>query len=96
MNQETNRKNEVLELQNMLRLISQADGSLPLVNPDGIFGPETEAAVIAAGGHDQGRSKFRTCSAGKANQQLQHLTDIFLACSRYELAFWDMAWTRKA
>jgi peptidoglycan hydrolase-like protein with peptidoglycan-binding domain len=47
MNQETNRKNEVLELQNMLRLISQADGNLPLVNPDGIFGPETEAAVIA-------------------------------------------------
>ena len=29
-------------------------------------------------------------------QQLQHLTDIFLACSRYELAFWDMAWTGKA
>ena len=24
--------------------------------------------------------------------QLQHLTDIFLACSRYELAFWEMAW----
>ena len=46
MNQETNRKSEVLELQNMLRLISQADGSLPLVNPDGVFGPETEAAVI--------------------------------------------------
>ena len=29
-------------------------------------------------------------------QQLQHLTDIFLACSRYELAFWDMAWTCNA
>ncbi len=24
--------------------------------------------------------------------QLQHLTDIFVNCSRYELAFWDMAW----
>lgn len=24
--------------------------------------------------------------------QLQYLTDIFLACSRYELAFWEMAW----
>lgn len=47
MNQETNRRNEVLELQNMLRIISQADGILPLVNPDGIFGAETEAAVIA-------------------------------------------------
>jgi len=23
---------------------------------------------------------------------LRHITDIFLACSRYELAFWDMAW----
>lgn len=24
--------------------------------------------------------------------QLAHLTDIFIACSRYEGAFWDMAW----
>ena len=26
------------------------------------------------------------------DQQIQHLTDIFVACSRYELAFWEMAW----
>lgn len=25
-------------------------------------------------------------------QQLCHLTDIFVACSRYELAFWELAW----
>lgn len=25
-------------------------------------------------------------------QQLQHLTDIFVTCSRYELAFWELAW----
>lgn len=24
--------------------------------------------------------------------QIRHLTDIFVACSRYELAFWEMAW----
>lgn len=24
--------------------------------------------------------------------QLRHLTDIFTACSRYELKFWEMAW----
>lgn len=24
--------------------------------------------------------------------QLQHLVDIFVVCSRYELAFWEMAW----
>lgn len=24
--------------------------------------------------------------------QLRHLTDIFVACSRYELAFWELAW----
>ncbi len=24
--------------------------------------------------------------------QLQHLTDIFVTCSRYELAFWELAW----
>ena len=41
------RKAEIMELQNMLRIIAKADGSIPLVNPDGIFGHETEAAVIA-------------------------------------------------
>ena len=24
--------------------------------------------------------------------QIQHLIDIFVACSRYELAFWDLSW----
>ncbi len=27
-----------------------------------------------------------------SEEQLKHLTDIFAACSRYELAFWDLAW----
>ena len=26
-------------------------------------------------------------------KQMQHLVDIFVACSRYELAFWEMSWT---
>ncbi len=26
-------------------------------------------------------------------KQIQHLVDIFVACSRYELAFWEMSWT---
>ena len=25
-------------------------------------------------------------------QQIQHLVDIFVVCSRYELAFWEMSW----
>lgn len=25
-------------------------------------------------------------------KQIQHLVDIFVACSRYELAFWEMSW----
>jgi len=25
-------------------------------------------------------------------KQIQHLIDIFVACSRYELAFWEMSW----
>lgn len=25
-------------------------------------------------------------------QQIRHLEDIFVACSRYEMAFWEMAW----
>ena len=27
-------------------------------------------------------------------KQIQHLIDIFVTCSRYELAFWEMSWTR--
>ena len=26
-------------------------------------------------------------------KQIQHLVDILVACSRYELAFWEMSWT---
>ena len=28
-------------------------------------------------------------------RQLAHLTEIFVVCSRYELAFWDMAWNMR-
>lgn len=42
-----NEQAEIYELQTMLRLLSQTDSSIPLVNPDGIFGPETERAVLA-------------------------------------------------
>ena len=42
-----NKQAEIYELQTMLRLLSQTDNSIPLVNPDGIFGPETERAVLA-------------------------------------------------
>lgn len=26
-------------------------------------------------------------------EQVQHLVDIFVACSRYEMAFWEMSWS---
>lgn len=28
-------------------------------------------------------------------EQIKHLVDIYVACSRYELAFWDMSWELK-
>lgn len=28
-----------------------------------------------------------------SEKQIRHLVDIFVACSRYELAFWEMSWT---
>lgn len=31
-------------------------------------------------------------SSHYTSKQLEHLEDIFVACSRYELAFWQMAW----
>jgi thiaminase/transcriptional activator TenA len=27
-----------------------------------------------------------------AEEQVQHLVEVFVACSRYELAFWEMSW----
>ena len=35
-------------------------------------------------------------AAGYSEEQLRHLEEIFIACSRYEMAFWDMAWEMKA
>ena len=29
-------------------------------------------------------------------QQLKHLEEIFIVCSRYEMAFWDMAWEMRS
>ena len=26
--------------------------------------------------------------------QKQHIIEIFVACSRYEMAFWDLAWNQ--
>ena len=43
----TEQQGEIFELQTMLRLIGQTDGTVPIVNPDGIFGSETERAVLA-------------------------------------------------
>ncbi len=43
----TEKQGEIYELQTMLRLIGQTDGAIPLINPDGIFGSETERAVLA-------------------------------------------------
>ena len=43
----TEQQSEIYELQTMLRLIAQTDGTIPLVNPDGIFGSETERSVLA-------------------------------------------------
>ncbi len=45
MTNEEKIRTEIYELQTMLRRIAQAEGSQPILNPDGIFGDETEAAV---------------------------------------------------
>ncbi len=31
---------------------------------------------------------------GSTEAEMQHLVDIFVACSRYELAFWEMGWNQ--
>ncbi len=33
-------------------------------------------------------------AADCSEAQLRHLTEIFVACSRYELAFWEMGWNK--
>lgn len=47
MTQSENRRAEIYELQSMLRLLSKANPNLPYVNPDGIYGAETEKSVLA-------------------------------------------------
>ncbi len=41
----TNERENISELQRYLREIYHSDGSVPLVNPDGIYGAETTTAV---------------------------------------------------
>lgn len=36
---------------------------------------------------------FNRLTADYSKAQIAHLTDIFIACSRYELNFWEMGWT---
>lgn len=35
---------------------------------------------------------FNKLTANYTEEQINHLIDIFVACSRYELAFWEMSW----
>ena len=37
--------------------------------------------------------KLNRLTEAYTEKQVQHLVDIFVACSRYELAFWEMSWT---
>ena len=38
-------------------------------------------------------NEINRLSENYTEKQIQHLVDIFVACSRYELAFWEMSWT---
>lgn len=38
---------------------------------------------------------LESLTAEYTKEQIKHLTDIFTACSRYELAFWEMSWNMK-
>lgn len=35
---------------------------------------------------------LETLTAHYTDAQKQHIVDIYVACSRYELAFWNLAW----
>ena len=35
-------------------------------------------------------------TADCTEQQMKHLEEVFTICSRYEMAFWDMAWEKRS
>ena len=43
-----NHEQNIRELQIALRSLHRSINAVPLINPDGFFGPETTAAVLAA------------------------------------------------
>lgn len=61
------KKQNIFELQVMLRRIHFADGTVDLINPDGLFGTETRDAVVQAqriaGLSETGRVDLETWSA---------------------------------
>jgi peptidoglycan hydrolase-like protein with peptidoglycan-binding domain len=84
MTESSKKQAEIYELQTMLRLLAQTDGSIPSVNPDGIFGPETERAVLAFQGNmgllQTGTVDFQTWTAiTKAYRTAQTMTQRGLA-----------------
>ena len=39
---------------------------------------------------------LKKLTADYTGVQLRYLEEIFVACSRYEASFWDMAWEMRA
>lgn len=39
--------------------------------------------------------KMNQLSVNYTEKQIQHLVDIFVSCSLYELKFWEMSWAQK-
>ena len=49
---------------------------------------------LAAAG-DKRAKKLEKLTEHYTERQLRELEEIFVACSRYEASFWDMAWQKK-
>ena len=67
----------------------------PAALEDAVYG-DWIRGYLSESYHADNRTLFETLrrlTVSYSPQQMQHLTDIFVACSRYELAFWEMAWT---
>ncbi|MCQ2405502.1 MAG: peptidoglycan-binding protein [Clostridia bacterium] len=78
----------VRELQTYLRVIAKADGRVPLIEADGVFGKETETAVKAAQNcahlPETGRVDFATWNAVvRAAHVAAHAAETPLACAPF-------------
>ena len=57
---------------------------------------DTVSTAAGIAGRDYLFEMLEKLTEHYTDEQKRHIVDIYVACSRYELAFWDLSWDMKS